>query len=318
MEEIAEAAQIACLLEVSAPKPGNVNRLHNFKDTRYEDFLLSAVAIGGAFREVSKCSVGEIILKAIVSTRRYVTCNTNLGMVLLFAPVAKAYALAVQEGRKGKAERGKQKVKAPRKGPLPFTAHGLRPPELRAALIGVLNSLTVEDARHVYAAIRLAHPGGIGKVAQQDIHGEVQVSLLEAMALAAHRDAIAREYAGQFEITFNLGYPTLKNYLEETQDLEKSIVQTYLTLLSEIPDTLIARKEGLEVSKNVSARTQAILREGGVFSAAGQQGVQDLDKFLRSKGNRLNPGTTADLTASALLVTILLHGNLLQVPGMLE
>ncbi len=318
MEEIAEAAQIACLLEVSAPKPGNVNRFHNFKDTRYEDFLLSAVAIGRAFREVSKASVGETILKAIQSTRRYVTCNTNLGMVLLFAPIAKAYALAVQEVKKQKAKSRKQKVETPRKGPLSSTAHDLLPSELRAALKRVLNSLTVEDARYVYAAVRLAHPGGIGKVAQQDIHGEVQVSLLEAMALAAHRDAIAREYAGQFEITFNLGYPTLKNYLEETRDLEKSIAQTYLTLLSEIPDTLIARKEGLDISKNVSARARAILHEGGIFSAAGQQGIQDLDKFLRSKGNRLNPGTTADLTASALLVTILLHGNVLQVPGMLE
>jgi triphosphoribosyl-dephospho-CoA synthase len=285
LEEIAEAAQIACLLEVSAPKPGNVNRFYNFKDTRYEDFLLSAVAIGRAFREVDKSSVGETVLKAIRSTRKYVTTNTNLGMILLFAPIAKAYALS--------------------------PSYSVQ--ELWATLTHVLNSLTVEDARNVYEAIRLVNPGGMGRVADHDIHEEVQVSLLEAMAAAAHRDSIAREYTSRFEITFHLGYPTLQRYFTETRDLEKSIVQTYLTLLSEIPDTLISRKQGPDISQKVSTRAREVLHAGGIFSEVGRQKLQELDHFLRSQDNQLNPGTTADLTAVALFVIFLLNGKILQM-----
>ena len=47
-EDVAVAAQFACLLEVSAPKPGNVSPALHFHDTRYEDFLASAAAIGPA------------------------------------------------------------------------------------------------------------------------------------------------------------------------------------------------------------------------------------------------------------------------------
>jgi triphosphoribosyl-dephospho-CoA synthase len=281
--EIAEAVQIACLLEVSASKPGNVNRFYNFRDIRYEDFLVSAVAMGDAFREVLKFSVGEIILNAIQATRRYITSNTNLGIVLLFAPIARAYAQTIC----------------------------LLSSELRASLKIVLDALTVEDTRNVYEAIRLARPGGMGKAAQHDVYEEPQVSLLEAMAAAAYRDSIAREYTSGFEITFNLGYPTLQKYLEETRDCEKSIVQTYLTILSEIPDTLIARKKGMDVSRNISMLAKDALQAGGILSMTGQQKLQDLDRFLRSEGNQLNPGTTADLTATALFVIILLNGNVL-------
>ncbi|HWP47726.1 MAG TPA: triphosphoribosyl-dephospho-CoA synthase [Candidatus Limnocylindrales bacterium] len=308
MEEIAEAAQIACLLEVSATKPGNVNRFYNFKDTRYEDFLLSAVALGGAFREIDKATVGETILKAVRSTRKYVKTNTNLGMILLFAPIAKAYAL----GRTGEWKTGGMEERESgylvTPSPPSYSAR-----ELRTDLAKVLNSLTVEDARNAYEAIRLANPGGMGKVTDHDIREEVQVSLLEAMAAAAHRDSIAREYTSRFEITFHLGYPTLQRYFTETRDLEKSIVQTYLTLLSEIPDTLITRKQGLDVSQNVMTRAREVLQAGGIFSEVGRQKLQELDKFLRSRDNQLNPGTTADLTAAALFVIFLLNGKILQM-----
>jgi triphosphoribosyl-dephospho-CoA synthase len=312
LEEIAEAAQIACLLEVSAPKPGNVNRFYNFKDTRYEDFLLSAVALGGAFREIDRSSVGETILKAVRSTRKYVKTNTNLGMVLLFAPIAKAYALGRTGERKNERKNGGMEERESGHLVTPFPpSYSVR--ELRANLARVLNSLTVEDARNVYEAIRLANPGGMGKVTDHDIREEVQVSLLEAMAAAAHRDSIAREYTSRFEITFQLGYPTLQRYFTETRDLEKSIVQTYLTLLSEIPDTLITRKQGSDVSQKVTTRAREVLQAGGIFSGVGRQKLQELDQFLRSQDNQLNPGTTADLTAVALFVIFLLNGKILQM-----
>ncbi|MBC7250970.1 MAG: triphosphoribosyl-dephospho-CoA synthase, partial [Anaerolineae bacterium] len=96
-DEVVQAAQIACLIEVSASKPGNVSRLYDFHDMRMEDFLLSAAAIGPAMRQAGQVSVGETILRAIQDTKRLVRANTNLGIVLLLAPLARA-ALGPGEG----------------------------------------------------------------------------------------------------------------------------------------------------------------------------------------------------------------------------
>ncbi|MFN3475978.1 MAG: triphosphoribosyl-dephospho-CoA synthase [Candidatus Methylomirabilales bacterium] len=275
-EEVSRAAQIACLLEVSAAKPGNVNRFHDFSDTRYEDFLISAVAIGRAIREAKALSVGSIVLKAIRDTRRYVSSNTNLGMVLLFAPLAKA---AVGNGK------------------------------LREELHAVLSTLTVQDTRKVYQAIRLANPGGLGEAEQYDVREKkVAVTLLEAMRAAKDRDAVAREYTTDFEITFSIGCPMLKTSIEASDDLEGSIIQTFLTILSEVPDTLIARKNGEEVARRISDQAREILKVGGAFSEAGKMALEGWDRELRKEGNRLNPGTTADLVAASIFVKLLEDG----------
>jgi len=117
---------MACLLEVSAPKPGNVNRTHDFAETRFEDFLLSAIAIGPAMAAAGRASVGRTIWRAVRDTHRLVRTNTNLGIVLLLAPLAKA------------------------------CFHAREIPGLRAHLAQVLAGLSVEDARLAYVAIRLA------------------------------------------------------------------------------------------------------------------------------------------------------------------
>lgn len=283
-EEIARAAQIACLLEVSAKKPGNVNRFHDFRDTRYEDFLISSVAIGRAFRQAKALSVGSIVLEAIQDTKRYISRNTNLGIVLLFAPLAKAALRRAQGSALGKGV-------------------------LREELHAVLSALTVQDARKVYKAIRLANPGGLGEVERYDVREKkVAVTLLETMKAAKDRDAIAREYTTDFEITFSIGCPALKASIEASGDLEGSIIQTYLTILSEVPDTLIARKSGWEVARKISDQSREILKVGGAFSEAGREELEQWDQELRREGNRLNPGTTADLVAASIFVTLLEEG----------
>lgn len=283
-EEIARAAQIACLLEASAKKPGNVNRFHDFRDTRYEDFLISSVAIGRAFRQAKALSVGSIVLEAIQDTKRYISRNTNLGIVLLFAPLAKAALRRAQGSALGKGV-------------------------LREELHAVLSALTVQDARKVYKAIRLANPGGLGEVERYDVREKkVAVTLLETMKAAKDRDAIAREYTTDFEITFSIGCPALKASIEASGDLEGSIIQTYLTILSEVPDTLIARKSGWEVARKISDQSREILKVGGAFSEAGREELEQWDQELRREGNRLNPGTTADLVAASIFVTLLEEG----------
>ncbi|MGC8873945.1 MAG: triphosphoribosyl-dephospho-CoA synthase [Chloroflexia bacterium] len=270
--EVAQAAQAACLLEVSAPKPGNVSPYADFADARYEDFVLSAAAIGPAFLQAGRASVGRTIYRAIRDTRRWVRTNTNLGIVLLLAPLAKA---------------------------------ALQPGSLRENLSRVLAGLTVEDARLTYAAIRMARPGGLGRVAEGDVTKEVHLTLREAMALARERDAIAREYVTDFAITFEIGYPALREAWDATRSPATAVVEAFLQILARVPDTLIARKRGFETAFEVSRRAAEVLEAGGVRTPAGRQAIAALDRMLRDEGHTLNPGTTADLTTAALFLFLL-------------
>jgi triphosphoribosyl-dephospho-CoA synthase len=276
--DVASAAQLACLLEVSAPKPGNVTPGRVFHDTRYEDFLASAAAIGPAVLAAGERPLGATILDAIEATARWTRANTNLGMVLLIAPLARA-ALAPSED------------------------------SLRARLARVLAATTVEDAVDVYAAIRLARPAGLGRAEAQDVHDAAPtVTLRAAMALAAERDDIAREYATDFAATFEIGAPTLARARADGLDWRDAIVETSLTLLAERPDTHIARKLGPLAAQEVSTQARSVLHAGGVRTDAGRAQLAAFDHTLRDPRNARNPGTTADLVAAAIYV-VLLHGG---------
>lgn len=271
-QAVAQAAQAACVLEVCAPKPGNVNHFHDFTDTRFEDFLLSAIAIGPAMSEADRVGVGQTIWRAIHDTRQLVNSNTNLGMVLLLAPLAKA---CLETGN------------------------------LRENLRRVLASLTIEDARQAYAAIRLAQPGGLGQAMQADVTEEPSVTLYQAMALAQERDSIAREYITDFAITFEIGYPALREAWHAANNYANAIVQCYLTLLARVPDTLIARKRGADQAAQVSQQAAETLALGGTLTPQGQRALADLDRRLRDERHTLNPGTTADLTTAAIFLLLL-------------
>jgi len=273
--EVAAAAQLACLLEVSAPKPGNVSPNRHFHDTRYEDFLASAVAIGPALAAANQHPLGTTIRHAVEDTRRWTKSNTNLGIVLLVAPLAKAALL--------------------------------RGGTLRERLGRTLQSTTVEDAEQVYAAIRHAHPGGLGEAASEDVSDIPSVTLREAMALAADRDAVAREYVTDFALTFETGVPALRTARENGLGWADAVVDTYLTLLNSTPDTHIARKLGREEAETISRKAQAVLK-AGPRSSAGLRALAELDEELRDPKNRRNPGTTADLTCAAIFVVILEGG----------
>jgi triphosphoribosyl-dephospho-CoA synthase len=269
---IAEAAQLACLLEVSAPKPGNVSPGRHFHDTRYEDFLASAVAIGPAMEGAGDWPIGATVLAAIEATARWTKANTNLGIVLLFAPLARA------GGR-------------------------------RDRLHEVLRNTSIDDARDVYRAIRLAGPGGLGEVGGQDVAGEPTVTLRQAMAMAAERDGIAREYVTDFATTFESSVPALERARHDGLAWDDAVVETYVGLLASEPDTHIVRKQGGAVAAAVMAQAAAAMASGGVRTESGRAALGELDTVLRGyPHNGANPGTTADLTAAALLVS-LLHGG---------
>jgi triphosphoribosyl-dephospho-CoA synthase len=275
--DIAAAAQLACLLEASAPKPGNVSPGRNFSDLAYTDFLASAAAIGEPFLRAGERRVGETILRAIESTSRWVGTNSNLGIVLLFAPLARAANLA--QG------------------------------DLHSELVCLLNDTTVDDARDVYAAIRLAAPRGLGEADDQDVRNEPTVTLLEAMTLAADRDGVAREYQSRYQTTFRVGVPALGRARKDGLSWDDAVVELFLTLLAAHPDTHIARRGGVALAAEVSDQARGVIARGGVRSPEGRRAIEVMDRALRDPAHTANPGTTADLAAASVFVLLLEGGG---------
>jgi len=183
--------------------------------------------------------------------------------------------------------------------------------------------LTGEDAKHVFEAIRTAQPGGLGKVDEADVNDTYvndtdlndteapEISLLEAMQLAADRDLIARQYTNDFQQVFQVA-THIEQAVHRSLPLSDAIVHAFLQLLAEFPDSLIARKCGEQVAREVSIQAAAVLSQGQPGEAAYENALQEFDFSLRIGGHRRNPGTSADLIAAALFV--LLREQRLQWP----
>jgi triphosphoribosyl-dephospho-CoA synthase len=271
-ESVRLAAQTACVLEASAEKPGNVTPTRRFRDMSHLDFMLSALAIGPAMAHAGQSTVGETILAAVRATHRCVAANTNLGIALLFAPLARAALL-----------------------PEVLT--------LRERLSIVLHALSIDDASLAFEAIRMAHPGGLDSAPEGDVNdGPPTMTLRTAMQLAAGRDSIASEYVTDYAIVFGVALPALRAAQAQGGAQLDQIVRAHLAVLAAVPDTLIARKRGHEIACDVSARAAEVLTLGADQSDAGRRALAAFDAYLRSDGNRLNPGTTADLIAATLFV----------------
>ena len=227
-------------------------------------------------------SLGETVLAAVTATRAAVATNSNLGTILLLAPLAAV----------------------PRDG------------ALRAGIAEALARLTPDDSRLVYEAIRTAHPGGLGQVDTSDIAGEAPDDLLAAMRLAAERDLVARQYADGFSEVFDRVAPALAAGLERGWAIDSAIVYAQMTIMSELPDSLIARKCGAAIAQQSADRAAAVLQCGTPEDDLFWQAASDLDFWLRSAGHRRNPGTTADLIAAGLFV--LLRDGIIRMPVRLE
>jgi len=181
-------------------------------------------------------------------------------------------------------------------------------PNFRLRVREVLGETTIGDARDVYAAIRLARPGGLGRADAQDVADEPTMTLVDVMQLASDRDTVASEYATGFELTFAVGAPALDRARADGLVWDDAIVEAFLTLLAKKPDTHIARRAGLSAAEEVSRRARSVLDAGGVRSATGRQAIDDMDRALRDVRHTLNPGTTADLATAAIFVVLLARG----------
>ena len=277
------AAEMACVLEASAPKVGNVHPGASFSDMDYSHFVASAVAIGSVFRKTIATNVGHTVYRAVLATRKQVGCNTNLGMLLLMAPVAHSSQFVERNAKLQRAD-----------------------------VARTLKNLQPLDSEEIYAAIQTAQPGGLGTQPRSDVAGPPPADLKAAMAVVADTDAVARQYVNDFADVFDLLVPWLKEELLGTAKPIEAICRLQLRWLAHEADGLIVRKAGADAAVEVQRRAAAILPlclSRGT-SVAEQAEVRELDQFLRADGHRLNPGTTADLIAAAILVLLLQGGKL--------
>jgi len=299
---IAQCGTIATLLEVSGfPKPGNVHRTQNFENTRYEDFLISGVAIYPTLRKIAsrgkavqqgqltiqEIQIGQAILEAVEATQSWQKGgNTNLGIILLLLPLACVAGMVLSE-------------------PFHTIAH------FRELLHRIVVNSTPSDTIYLFKAIQLANPGGLGKVKQFDVNSTTpeeliaqNISLFDIFKLSASLDSIAREWITQFQITFEIGYPFFIDTFQQTRDFNISTVHTYLKILSTIPDTLITRKYNIKLAKHIQTKAKLILKKGGLLTQQSKELLWQFDHELRNE-KKLNPGTSADLTAASIMVALL-------------
>ncbi|KQW40462.1 triphosphoribosyl-dephospho-CoA synthase [Rhizobacter sp. Root404] len=276
----------ACELDVAVRKPGNVSRFS--AGHRMEAAMFSASArasVGPLFRRGTR--VGERVEAAVAATRDVVGCNTNLGILLLCAPIARAAEL-----HPGATD----------------------PPALRAAVEAVLGDLDVGDTRAAYRAIAQARPGGLGSAAEQDVHAPPSIDLRAAMALAAERDSIARQYRDGFADLFEVDLPALATALAGSHAApatpasaapSAAVQRIYLGFLASRPDSHIVRKHGAALAHIVMAAAQpwhARALAGEPLDADATFAAWDAE--LKDTG--LNPGTSADLTVATLFIAALL------------
>lgn len=268
--ETAAAIREACLAEIRAFKPGNVSFASPGHGMNARDFVASADAMAAVIAAPGM-SVGRRILSAIEATRAKVPFNTNLGIVLLCAPLAHAVVEA-------SAESG-----------------------LQARLQAVLAALEVDDAVLAYQAIRLAKPGGLGRTERHDIAAAPGVTLLEAMREARDRDRIARQYVTGFRDIFATGVPAARKVLTRLGSREWAAVTVYLEFLARFPDSHVARKHGAEVAAAVSREAGLLVQALGRASDPAQEmpALEAFDHQLKARS--INPGTSADMTVATLV-----------------
>jgi triphosphoribosyl-dephospho-CoA synthase len=264
-QQIAAAFEQACRDEIEAPKPGNVHVFADGHRMTADDFTRSAAAAAAPLTAVGQ-SVGARILAAIEATFAVVGANTNLGIVLLCAPLA-----AAAEAR----------------------SH-----DLRASLAAVLRGLDREDAVLTFRAIVRASPAGLGRAERHDVFAPANVSLREAMAEAADRDRIAQQYVSDFADIFELGEPLLA--ATALRDRRWATLAVYLGFLASFPDSHIVRKHGPAVAEEV--RRDAVALQAQVQATHSLDDILPTvlawDAKLKQAG--INPGTSADLTVATL------------------
>lgn len=271
-EHIRTAYEDACRREIEALKPGNVHLFADGHRMSADQFLTSARVSSGPLTDPG-LSAGRRILGAVRATREAVGTNTNLGIILLCAPLMRAAEMPSRD--------------------------------LRANLGAVLDAMDTDDTKAVFEAIVLASPGGLGSAEAHDVREEPKVHLLEAMREAANRDRIARQYVTRYEDVFGTGLAALATARSRGESGMWPAVLVYMAFLAGFPDSHVARKHGTEIAEKV--RKEGVAVRAALDAASGETARMDLlaEFDRRLKMRDINPGTSADLTVACLLVDTL-------------
>ncbi|MFW9909656.1 MAG: triphosphoribosyl-dephospho-CoA synthase [Candidatus Thorarchaeota archaeon] len=309
---ISSISQLSILLEVSSPKPGNVNRLRRFSDTGYRHFLASASLMGRGLHKASSrgvmlaegqippsdVGIGELILECSKDVFGGLNkTNTILGTILLYVPVVVAVASSLTES------------------PVFETK------TIRRWLEVVLENTTIDDTLNMYRAFHLANPGGDRNKDEQtwtDIHDRYDISnpdvlrnisedgltLKKLFLLSADVEPLSKEWSEYFKLTITEVFPYLDQHANSLENMEEGILRTFIWLLSRQPDGLIIKKAGLEKAREIQHLAKQIAHTDPNDRSA-EEMLQELDGILRSDGNMLNPGTTADMVSVAILLKLM-------------
>ncbi|MCX8502072.1 MAG: triphosphoribosyl-dephospho-CoA synthase, partial [Alphaproteobacteria bacterium] len=225
----------ACLTELRSLKPGNVHIFADGHGMTMAQFEIAA-KVAAPFLVAEESPLGQRIENAVKASMESIKLNTNLGIILLAAPLIMAAQTAIH-------------VKTPK----PTVA------DLKSSLIKLLHSTSAEDGNAIARAIKLANPGGLGSVNTADVNGPpANLTVFELMQLANSRDRIALQYTTNFVDIFQLGLPRLRDSLELEMGIDWATTNCYLELIGSFPDTHIARKHGEAVAQQVQEAAQAI------------------------------------------------------------
>ena len=261
----------AILEEASSIKAGNVHPVASFSNMHYRDFQLASEAIGKAIdASIQTRSLGTIVLASVQAMVQTVSVNTSLGTILLMAPMTLCPAV-------------------------------WNPQSFPKSVSRVIQESTPEDCQKIYEAIRIANPGGLGRVESKDVAQAAPVSILQAMQQAASWDDVALQYANGYQ---QVTQWTLRLIDLSSQHAKRSdaIRQLQIEILASRPDSLIVRKSGTAVGKQVQDRAADVLQSGPYASPAFEAAWRNFDEYLREDGHRKNPGTIADLIAATVFL----------------
>ncbi len=274
MPSIASLAQQVydCFIcDIDALKPGNVGRHGAGHGMECADFIRSAQAVTPILCD-RRLDIGKKILSSVKATMAEVQCNTNLGMVLLIAPIIQVFQ---------------------QHGPQAYFRH---------TVTSTLKSLGRQEAQDIFAAIRLANPGGLGKVDKYDVNSPLDIDIYSAMEAAQDRDLVARQYVNGYREVTNIGVKCLRDHHDRWNSVEWAVVACYLMYMASFPDSHIRRKYGIETAHQVRKRTKPVLEQFMSYDNPedARKTLMHFDRELKASG--LNPGACADLTVASLLL----------------
>ena len=309
LDDLLRCINLSSLLELSGwPKPGNVHRTKNFKSTSYEHFLagISAIqpnlrvlcekvytSIDNAEQSFSNIELGVFFKEAVIEMmKRQTGGNVILGHILILAPLSSAASICIKLKKR-------------------------RFIDFELILNKIIEDATINDTLHLYEAIKLSNPGGLGQIDKYDVNNpsakkEIirdEINLKEIFKKSQDYDLISREYATGFKIVLKEGLPYFLDSFKDNRNINKTIVNTFLKLLSSHLDTLIIRKVGKLEAMEVSEMASKIISQGGISTKKGLKSIIKFDKKLQKRNGKLNPGTTADLLAGVIFCALLFGLN---------